>query len=412
MPASLPARSILNISYNTTRFQCVLGAFLRQGGLRDPTFWRCQPQACKTLVIPLDVWSHRGAARALWLERGACHSGPKPSKRTARKVLRPVCGRSRLKVWLRNVQEPDGCFLMPPRRRVLRWNPEYWHERLFKSSYTYNGKQKEVRHWSVKIQHQGTRKTFSLASSRRAQAAAEACQLYQRIVKHGWENLASRASRPRGPANPAPGGGISADAERLNPNYWEQRLIQREYTMSLQPKAQPELSVRVDHGGIGHYFPLGTEERKLAASRALEIYQAVVNDGWESANRRHRRELTLAFRWLDSPLAWTYTTIHTQNTLPPEAAPSVFDGATGVHDVAIAETDAGIRHALQWCVSHMEGFRCTAAFSSAGQALQELRQRPPRPGPRQPQLSGNAGHHAPSGVERGCSAGCRFALFR
>ena len=83
--------------------------------------------------------------------------------------------------------------------------------------------------------------------------------------------------------------------------------------MSLEPAASQELSVRIDHGGTGHYFPLGTDNPRLAARRALRIYQTIVRQGWETANKRFSRELTVAFRWLDVPLAWTYTTIHTLN---------------------------------------------------------------------------------------------------
>ncbi|MEI9961776.1 MAG: hypothetical protein WDM76_11765 [Limisphaerales bacterium] len=39
---------------------------------------------------------------------------------------------------------------------------EYWSQRLFKNSYTRSGVRKEVKGWSVKIQHLGRRHTFSL----------------------------------------------------------------------------------------------------------------------------------------------------------------------------------------------------------------------------------------------------------
>ena len=104
--------------------------------------------------------------------------------------------------------------------------------------------------------------------------------------------------------------------DRFDRDFWAQRLIHREYTMSLDLKTARELSVRVDHQGTSHYFPLGTDDPKLAANRALRIYQAVASQGWKTANERFRRELTVAFRWLDNPLAWTYTTIHTQSNVP------------------------------------------------------------------------------------------------
>ena len=73
--------------------------------------------------------------------------------------------------------------LAPPAKR----EPAYWRERLFKNAFTYKGKRVEIRAWSVKFQLFGKRKTFSLSSRNRAQAAEEACQIYQTISEEGWE---------------------------------------------------------------------------------------------------------------------------------------------------------------------------------------------------------------------------------
>ncbi len=165
-------------------------------------------------------------------------------------------------------------------------------------------------------------------------------------------------------------------AAKFGAAYWGQRLIHREYTMSLEPTANRELSVRMDHGGIGHYFPLGTDHPRLGARRALRIYQTIADHGWEAANQRFSRELTVAFHWLDVPLAWTYTTIHTLNALSGESRVESGTGPAGVFEVAVAESDAGIRHALEWCLNRMDGFRCVATFDSAAEALRESTRRP------------------------------------
>src|SRR2546425_1071574 len=70
---------------------------------------------------------------------------------------------------------------------ISKWEPEYWRNRLFKSTYNYLGRRFRTRNWSVKIQHLGQRKTFSLLSGAPAQAAVEACMVYRRIVSEGWE---------------------------------------------------------------------------------------------------------------------------------------------------------------------------------------------------------------------------------
>jgi DNA-binding NarL/FixJ family response regulator len=256
-----------------------------------------------------------------------------------------------------------------------KMEPAYWRERLFRSGYTYKGRHLKVRGWSVKIQHLGRRKTFSLPSSRRGPAAAQACQLYRTIVNQGWQQAGVRGGRRSVPAGLAPAEPTPSGAERLGRDFWAQRLIHREYSMSLDMKRAAELSVRVDHQATSHYFPLGTENAKLAASRALRIYQAVASQGWESANERFRRELTVAFRWLDHPLAWTYTTIHTHANIHRRPSADTFNKGTGRLKVAIAESDGAIRRALVWCLNHMDGFCCAAAYASAAEAIRDLPRR-------------------------------------
>ena len=256
-----------------------------------------------------------------------------------------------------------------------KMEPEYWRERVFKSSYTYNGRRFKVRSWSVKIQHLGRRKTFSLPSSHRRQAAAEACQLYRTIVSQGWENAGVRGDRRSVPAGLPPGEAMPLGTGRFDRDFWDQRLIHREYTMRLDMKTARELSVQIDHQGTSHYFPLGTDDPKLAANRALRIYKAVTSQGWKTANERFRRELTVGFRWFDNPLAWTYTTIHTQSDIPRQLSADAFHVRTGSLKVAIIESDGGIRQALVWCLNHMDEFCCAAAFTSAAEALRELPRR-------------------------------------
>ena len=78
-----------------------------------------------------------------------------------------------------------------------KMEPKYWRERLFNSSYIYKGKRFRVRTWSVKIQHLGRRKTFSLPFSHCRQAASEACRLYRTILNQGWENAEAQGGRLR-----------------------------------------------------------------------------------------------------------------------------------------------------------------------------------------------------------------------
>ena len=81
--------------------------------------------------------------------------------------------------------------------------PQYWRRRLFKGRYTYKGKQFEVRNWSVKIQHLGKRKTFSLRSSRRKPGGRRGLRTVSGAGDAGLEGCSS-SRRPETCANRSP----------------------------------------------------------------------------------------------------------------------------------------------------------------------------------------------------------------
>jgi DNA-binding NarL/FixJ family response regulator len=262
-------------------------------------------------------------------------------------------------------------------RRPSKKEPKYWRDRLYRNTFTYRGNSYEVGHWSVKIQHLGTRQTFSLGGTDRHEAAVEACKLYKTIVTRGWESVLSGPKGKDGKFGPRSDVIAVPEKDALAASYWAQRLIRRKYTEALHPSAERELSVRVDQAGTGHYFPLGTDNRKFAARQAIRIYQAVTGQGWASACKRFPRELSVAFRWADNPLAWTYTTIHTQPAIRRLPTLAAFDRTAVRLNVAIAESDAGLRRALVWCINQQAGCGCAAAFASAADALHQVSARPP-----------------------------------
>jgi integrase len=63
----------------------------------------------------------------------------------------------------------------------------FWKKRLFKNSYTRGGQKIEINEWSVKIQHLGRRKTFSLGTTNKELAAGKARDIFVTIVGKGWE---------------------------------------------------------------------------------------------------------------------------------------------------------------------------------------------------------------------------------
>jgi DNA-binding NarL/FixJ family response regulator len=252
--------------------------------------------------------------------------------------------------------------------------PAYWRKCLFKNTYTYQGRQVQVRGWSVKIQHLATRKTFSLMAKHPARAAEEACEIYQTILAHGWEAAAKRrysAGLRFGLADPSMlPGSITSDLD-----YWRRRLVHRKYPEQPDSQSGREFCVRIEHAGTSYYFPLQTSDQTTAAERAMRIHQTVVRKGWARANEVFSRELSLALRWQDHPVAWTYTTIHTGKDNRPFGAGGDPSNPRPEFSVVVIEPDEGIRGALAACANSQQGFRCEATFAGVAEALAEISRR-------------------------------------
>jgi DNA-binding NarL/FixJ family response regulator len=253
--------------------------------------------------------------------------------------------------------------------------PAHWRERLFKNTYTYKGRHVEVRGWSVKIQLFGKRKTFSLSARDRAQAAGEACELYQTILAHGWEGAAQGSPGAGLRFKLAPGPLTSPVSIASDVEYWRRRLVHRKYPEEPGSHSGRDLSVRIEHAGTSRYFPLETSDEMEAAGRAMRIYQTVVRKGWAEASAGFPRELSLALRWQDNPVAWTYTTIHTWKSNGPARPVTEPSNRRPGLGVIVIEPDDGTRLALTSCVNSQAGFRCEAAFVSVAEALGEMPRR-------------------------------------
>jgi len=248
--------------------------------------------------------------------------------------------------------------------------PVYWRTRLFKNVFSSKGKTVALGHWSVKIQMFGKRKTFSLISRNRVHAANEACEIYQTLADQGWEALSQRRDSLMSTREAAL---LSPSSIYHDVDYWKRRLIHRRYPEPSDPKTPPQFSVRIEHARASHYFPLGTIDESEAAAQALRIYRTVATKGWAEAIRLHPRELSVAVRWQDNPLAWTYTTIHTR---PGNDSGEFIKGQNANCSILLVEPDPGTRATLAVCSGSQEGFQCVAAFASIGEAFRE-KNRPP-----------------------------------
>jgi DNA-binding NarL/FixJ family response regulator len=238
-----------------------------------------------------------------------------------------------------------------------------WSARLFKNFYTRRGRRIRLRAWSVKIQHEGRRHTFSLGAVPRAAAARQAYTLHRTIVLRGWDAAMRRRGRPSPPtaSDAAPG-------PKARPRYWRRRLLTRRYTDGLRSRLSGELSVRMEHGRESHYFPLGTADEGRAARRAAEIYSTLAATGWPSVRQTFPREITVAVFWAMDPLACTYATLFTEpggGTGRPQT-----QAGHGVAALAcVVEGDEGVRRAVASCVATQVDPWEVAALSTGEEVL-------------------------------------------
>src|SRR4051794_25833300 len=76
-----------------------------------------------------------------------------------------------------------------PKRILPKTHKDYWKSRLERRCYTENGKLCEVNEFSVRIQHDGRRKSVSLGTTNAETATIQARDLYIGIAANGWSFL-------------------------------------------------------------------------------------------------------------------------------------------------------------------------------------------------------------------------------
>jgi DNA-binding NarL/FixJ family response regulator len=259
---------------------------------------------------------------------------------------------SLVSTWDMSKRRPSKAAFVPGLHRPLPGSgkpAQPWLRRVFHNTYTRRGRRIAVRGWSVKLQHRGQRRTFSLTASTRLGAAVEARAIQEKISSEGWEAVVRQYSGPRGRAYPGAEAG-----------YWKERLLLRNYPAPAGGGHQPEFSTYIEHAGTGRYFPLGTSDAAAAAARGLAIYRKVIEEGWDAAEKSYPREVTVAFHWAYDPLLWTYTTVHTQVEGSPQWGDEDPERAGGLARILLVEGDPGIRGALTQCINRYEGYCCVA----------------------------------------------------
>ena len=225
--------------------------------------------------------------------------------------------------------------------------------RVFRNSYTRAGRRYLTDRWVVKLQHLGQRRTVSLRAKTKTAATTEAKVILDTLLSEGWEAIRRLYGRPQN----------NHEHSKIENEYWRERLFVRRYAFPLSGDSERALAVRIDHGGVGYWFPLGSADFDAAAAKARQLYETVIRRGWEECCRRFRRELIVGFEWCSNPILWTYATIHTVVEAMP-AVPRQRPETRGLRNVLVVEEDDGTRRALEWCLNQHAGFRAVACSST------------------------------------------------
>jgi len=207
-----------------------------------------------------------------------------------------------------------------------------------------------------------------------------------KIKKHPGESppgqMAGKSHQMRSAAEtlssgPASENQLEPPHAKTDPLDWQSRLLRRRYCFPPSRQSEQDWAVRIEHGGKGYFFPLGSSNVKIAAAQADRIHQTALNLGWNAVNQNFSRELIVSFEWCMNPVLWTYTTIHTlvenqaksQHDLPPAASDR--------QRILVLEPDAGISRALCWSIDQQPGF-VSVPYNSASDFTRALTFQKPR----------------------------------
>jgi integrase len=80
----------------------------------------------------------------------------------------------------------------PVLRHFSKTDIRHWEQVLFHDGYTRDGERRELPDWSVRMQHNGRRGTFSLGTANKVAASAKARDIYLCLNANGWESTLER----------------------------------------------------------------------------------------------------------------------------------------------------------------------------------------------------------------------------
>ncbi|MDA7680252.1 response regulator transcription factor [bacterium] len=234
----------------------------------------------------------------------------------------------------------------------------YWSQRLHQAAYTRSGVAHKVRHWSIKIQHRGIRRSISLATISRSLAAQRALQVYESIQSLGWQAAEDQIHLILGETPPQPGEtALPRKGTRTN-GFWKQRLSQRSYLEEAGLQGGQQWSVRIESGGINDYFPTASASTEQAIRFAGKLHSHIEQLGWSATCQTFPREFTLAIFWSVDPVTCTYATML---SLVTEKLEPFIQKKIDTRKVVIVEPNPEIVDTIRFWISQNAGFEVIGA---------------------------------------------------
>ncbi len=229
----------------------------------------------------------------------------------------------------------------------------YWNQRLYQAGYSRNGKSHRVRHWSIKVQHQGIRRSIPLATATRSVAAERALQIYQSIRYRGWQ-AAEETIQEICQSSPLV---VTVEKNRnqgyRTQGYWKQRLFRRSYLAQAGANSSDQWSVRYEREGASEFFPSNARTLDHAVRFAEELYKYIDSDGWAATCQKYPREFTMALFWSLDPITSTYATML---SLVEKTLKTFSNSTEENRKVVIVEPKPEIAQTIRFWISQNPGF--------------------------------------------------------
>lgn len=229
----------------------------------------------------------------------------------------------------------------------------YWSQRLHQAAYTRSGVAHKVRHWSIKIQHRGIRRSISLATISRSLAAQRAHLIYESIQSLGWQAAEDQIHQILGETSPHPDKSAPPNTGTRTRSFWKQRLSRRNYLEEAGLQGGQQWSIRIERGGINEYFPTGSPSTEQAIRFAGKLHSHIERMGWSATCQQFPREFTLAIFWTVDPVTCTYATML---SLVTEKLEPFILNKKETRKVVIVEPNPEIVDTIRFWISQNEGF--------------------------------------------------------